>query len=510
MELQLLLEILRRRAIVIIITTLLTVAVVVAAILLLTPTYRASATVRVIQDVGVLELNIRETYGERLMNTYSRILTGWPVLEEAAERVGSSLSTGQLREKVKVEVIPDTELMKIIVEDTRPARARDLANTLADLLVEQAQSIYAGSSKSALQVVQEQLAGLENELEEDRQQLATLTASDAPNTQIEALKSQIQFAEDAYDRLLDRYELARLNESLRANSINVVEPASLPKRPVNALAPKDVALALIVGLFGGVGLALVLENLDTRIHGPRQLEHLTQVPLLGNLPRGTLSLDSTGQKFGRRSSLPLAEAYRLLGINLQALGEESALKTILITSAVPREGKSTVTVNLAQALAERGQTVYLVEGDMRRPNIAKTLDIEDVSPGLAGLLANGTSLNHEALEWVIHPSQQPSLFVISGGATPNNPTALLASPPMEELLGYLTGRGQTILVDAPPVLGVADVSVLAPRVDGVILVVGQAHSTREQVLAALKQLKASRARIVGTVFLSKSKRGWGY
>jgi receptor protein-tyrosine kinase len=147
---------------------------------------------------------------------------------------------------------------------------------------------------------------------------------------------------------------------------------------------------------------------------------------------------------------------------------------------------------------------------MRRPNIAKTLDIEDVSPGLAGLLANGTSLNHEALEWVIHPSQQPSLFVISGGATPNNPTALLASPPMEELLDYLTSRGQTILVDAPPVLGVADVSVLAPRVDGVILVVGQAHSTREQVLAALKQLKASRARIIGTVFLSKSTRGWGY
>ena len=119
-------------------------------------------------------------------------------------------------------------------------------------------------------------------------------------------------------------------------------------------------------------------------------------------------------------------------------------------------------------------------------------------------------LNNELLSQVVYPAQDPSLFVITGGPRMANPTALLASPAMDRLLGYLGDQGQTTLLDAPPVLGAADVSVLASKVDGVLLVVRQARTRCEELLAALKQLQASRACVVGTVFLDINSKGWSY
>jgi capsular exopolysaccharide synthesis family protein len=507
MELQHYLDILKRRRLVITIVAAVAMLVVTAAGLLIPPVYTASATVRVLLSVGVLDLNLnlKEDYGERLLNTYGHILKSGPILEEAISRLSPrtfSLTVGDLREKkVDVEVIPDTELITIAVQDGDPVLARDLANMLATLLIEHARNLYDGSSKSTRRIVEEQLAGMENQLESDRQQLATLLASDAPSDEVEALRSKIEFEEDSYDRLLDRYEVARLSESLRANSITIVAPASLPIKPSNALGLTQVGLGLLVGLFGGVGLALVMENLDTRIHSPHQLEHLTNLPVLGTVPKGVLSLDG--------SNWYVEEAYRLLSINLQALREDVPLQTVLITSAISKEGKSTVAANLAQTLAERGQTVFLVESDMRRPTIGHMFGIDN-GLGLSSLLAERTSLSGTALGRVMHPAEQSSLFVMGGGPKVPNPTTLLASPSMEKLLDYLGAQGQITLLDAPPVLGVADVSVLVPRVDGVILVVGQAQSKREQVLAALKQLQASRASVLGFVFLQKSDKNWGY
>jgi capsular exopolysaccharide synthesis family protein len=445
------------------------------------------------------------------MNTYGYVLRSGPVLEETISRLwpqSSSLTVGDLREKVEVEVVPDTELITIAVQNGDPVLAQDLANMLTTLLIEHARNIYIGSSKSARQIIEEQLASVENQLESDRQQFSILVDSSAPSAEVEALRSKIRFEEDAYDRLLDRYELTRLNESLRANSITIVAPASLPTWPSNALGLREIGLSLIVGLFGGVGLALVMENLDTRIHSSQQLELLSDLPVLCTIPNGVLSLGGSSGGNGTDSKA-VEEAYRLLSINLQALREDVSLQTILITSAVCREGKSTVAANLAQTLAERGQTVFLVESDMRRPTIEKMFGINN-GLGLSSLLAERAPLSDTALGQVMHPAEQPSLFVIGGGPEVSNPTALLASPPMEKLLDYLGAQGQTTLLDAPPVLGMADVSVLASKVDGVVLVVRQAASSREHVRQALKQLRAMRAQVLGLIFVQKNSKGWGY
>jgi non-specific protein-tyrosine kinase len=504
MDLQRYLDILRRQALVIVIVTAVTVLVILAAGILLPSVYEARATVRVLMDVGVLDFTLPSAAAERLLNTYSRILKSEPVLREALDQLSPtapSMGVRNLRNQLEIEVIPDTELMSIVVESRDPVLARDLANILAELMVEYAQDVYIGNSMSARQVVEEQLHGMASELEEDRQKLATLVASGSPDADVDTLQSQIRFKEDSYNGLLERYELTRLNESLRANSITIVEPASLPTRPANALGLIEIGIAVMVGLCGGVGVALVLENLDTRIRSPQQLEYLTDLPLLGITPRGLVSLtDSEHHTNGVGRSAD--EAYRLLSINIQVLRQDIPLRTILVTSPVSNEDQATVTINLAQALAERGQTVFIIDGDLRHPAIARTLDIEeDGGPGLSGLLSERPTLSGEMLGQVMQPAPQSSLFVISSGPQVSSPTALLATPPMDELLRYLGTQGQTTLLDAPPVLGLADVSVLASKVDGIVLVVRRLHDRRESLQAALKQLQASRARVIGMVLV---------
>lgn len=512
MELQLYLDILKRRALVIIIVTAVAISVVTAAGFLIPPVYTARATIRVLLDVGVTDLILREDYNRRLLNTYTHILTSEPILRQTVIRLlpqTSSLPVASLRENVEVEVVPDTELISIAVQNGDPALAQDLANMLATLLIEYTQNLYVGSSMSTQQVIEEQLTSVENQIESDRQQLAALLSGDASSADVEALKSKIEFEEDAYDRLLDRYELARLSESLRANSISLIAPASLPTDPTNSLSLTDVGLGLLVGLFGGLGLALVMENLDTRIHSSRQAEHLTNLPVLGTAPRSILSLDKSRNSSEASDTRAAQEAYRLASINLQVLREEHPIKTVLITSAIPKEGKSMVAANLAQMLAERGQTVFLVESDLRRPTVRNIFNIDN-NLGLSNVLSEHTSLSDDVLSQVIHPAEQPSLFVIASGSQVSNPTALLASPAMEKLLDYLGAQGHMTLLDAPPVLGVADVSVLAPKVDGVILVVRQALSNREHVRDALKQLQAARARVLGLIFIQRSSKEWNY
>lgn len=512
MELQLYLDILKRRIFVILIVISVAFSIVTAVGLFIPPRYTARATVRVLLDVGVQDFTMREDYSERLLNTYSYILRSSPTLREAVKRLPSytlESSITELRENVTIEVIPDTELISIAVENSNAFFARDLTNMLAILLMESAQNIYVGSTKSSLMIIEEQMVSVEQQIEADRRQLTMLDEEES-TTEVEVLKNRINLAEDSYDRLLDRYETTRLNESLRANSVAVIATATLPTEPSNALGLMEIGIGLAVGGFGGVAVALILENLDTRIHSAQQLEHLTNTPVLGVLPVGLLTGANSEDSDQDLIQQAISEAYRLLVVNLPAVQGIKSIQTLLVTSAVIGEGKSTVSANLAHTMTEHGQTVFLVEVDLRRPALLEKLQLEDPDnpyPGLSDLLTAGGTFSPEAVMQVAQPTSLSRLSVIGSGSKVADPTALLASSVMEELLSCLVTQGYTLLLDAPPVLSLADVLVLAPKVDGVLLVVRQAHSKREQVLAALRQLQASHANVLGLVFMQKGSMG---
>lgn len=516
MDLHIYFDILKRRFLVIVIVVATTMAMLALISLIIPPIYKARTTVRILLDVGITDFTFREDYSNRLLNTYAYILKSEPVLQEALDSVMPQsvlLTVSDLRENVEIQVVPETELITIAVSNQDAALARDLANVLAELLIGRAQNLYVGSSKSTRQILEEQLAMVQSEIEQDRHRLVTLLNEQAPNEQIETLKNQIEVKEDSYNSLLDRYELARLNESLRANSITVTEPARIPNIPANRLALKDVGLGLIIGVFGGLGLALVLENIDTRIHSIQQLEHLARLPLpvnvLGTVPSGLLTNCKSDKEYTSQTNQSALEAYRLLEQNLLTERGNKIAKTILVTSAIANEGKSTVAANLAQIFAERGLTIFLVDVDLRRPTVGKMFGI-DKGIGLNDLLQNRQSVTSEMLSQLIQPVDTPSLFVITNSSAVENPTSLLSTPTTASLVNNLKIQGQTTFLDAPPVLGMADVSILVPMADEIILVVRQGMSRREYLLAAIKQLQAGRPRELGIVFVSQDGKDWEY
>ncbi len=536
MDLRFYIDIFWRRAPIIIIVAALTVAVMSAySLYLTTPMYKAVTTVRLIQEIGLTNLRPRDdSQVERLANTYSQILTGWPRLHEAKQELNNDLSISQLREKISIQVMPKTELMQIIVTDSDPKFAQQMANKLAELLIEYTQNLYTDNADSARQILDDRLTMLEQELISHREQLMELSTAGASDAEMDSVRSLIAFKENAYAQLLNQYEQARLNQAVLANSVKVVEAAQLPRYPSNKLGFRQVGLSLGLGLFGGIGLALILENLDTRIHSAQQLEYITQLPILGTVPRGFLQTKDIDSTEGAIRSTPVGEAYRLLGLGLLMLREEKQVNTLLVTSAMPKEGKTMVTSNLAQTLAERGRKVFLIEADLRRPSQKKVLDIKQAI-SLHNLLVNSQSMieflsliaqiedmDYEHLlqdgesdgeGWSVadlRSTDQSSLFVIPGGPPASNPPMLLATPAMSILLDRMKSQSNITMIDAPPTLGVADVSLLAPMVDGVILIVRQGVTKRENLLAAIRQLKISRGEILGIVFVQKSRRGWKY
>jgi len=510
MELTLYLDILKRRALLIVIVTAVTVLVVSMAGFILPPVYTPNAIVRVILDVGVTDLLVGDEYNVRLLNTYSRVLTSEPVLEEVITRLQprtANMTISDLTKQLTVEVIPQTELISITMKDRDPALARDIANELADLLIEYVQNLYMGSSKSTIQIIEEQLASTQQEIENARRQLATLQAQGEIGSEIEILTQQISAQEAAYDRLLDQYDSARLNESLRANSVVVISPATIPNKPANTLRLRHIALAMVLGFFAGIGLALALENVDTHIHSPQQLEHLTNLPVLGVVPKGTIPSGSFGRIDDLVHNHDIKEAYRLLSINLMALGKRTSVHSLLITSAATKDSITMVTVNLGQALAEQGQVTLIIDCDLRNPDIGKEFKF-DSGMGLSGLLNQSTTRLKDVFNEVAQPTEQSNLFIVSSGPESTSPTTLLASASMDRLMDYLDAQGHMTVMGAPPVVGLADVSILAPKADGVILVVTQDYSTREELYSALKQLNATRARVIGLVYMQRSKKGW--
>lgn len=257
------LEVLIRWKWVILLVTGLSCAVVTVVTLLMPPTYVASATLRVVASAhsGSME-NVDYKYTDRLVNTYVAILESRPILEQAIERLRLNTTPGTLAGKTDVQALPDTELIKIYVEDGEPGLAKDIANTLAAVLIEQSASLYSGGGKSAREILEEQLSSIDSDLQEDRSRLYSLMNSGASDYgEIDALNSKIMLEEQSYAMLLTQYEQARVEEAMRANSITFVERADQPARPSKPNKKLNITLGALAGLGAGMGLAFLLENL---------------------------------------------------------------------------------------------------------------------------------------------------------------------------------------------------------------------------------------------------------
>jgi succinoglycan biosynthesis transport protein ExoP len=321
------------------------------------------------------------------------------------------------------------------------------------------------------------------------------------------LKQEVDSGRDLYQGMLKKLKEAGILAGLKSTNIVVIDTASPAAEPARPKIPLNLALGLAGGLLLGIAAAFVVENADQTISTPDQAEQVSLLPSLGLVP--TFAAPSKSKNGSGAKALPenttsiavfsepnsqVAEAYRSLRTSILLMNADASTNVILVTSALPAEGKTTTSLNCAAALAQQGARVLLVEADMRRPNLNKNLNLKS-SSGLSSLVAG--SNGHGAP--IVECPNVPGLFVLPAGPRPPYPAELLGSQRMAELVKKWREEYDFVVIDTPPVLSVTDAVVLSPNCDAIVLVVRSGSTTKQSLLLARKMFARASTRIAGVL-----------
>jgi polysaccharide biosynthesis transport protein len=371
-----------------------------------------------------------------------------------------------------------------------------LTNTYAEL-VKRRPVLTEVRRRLGLPVTEEQLA-------------AKVSVSTVRNTQLLRIKAEDPdpaLATSIANTLAQAFIEDNDRQLGRPGTVSVVQEAAVPTSPVKPNIPLNVGLAIVLGLMLAGGIAMVLEYLDDTLKDAEDLEALGGISTLASINRFKPDKKS-GLAFTERSDQKDShslESYRRLRTSIHFARFGSALKTILVTSANPREGKSTTVANLAIIMAQAGDKVIVVDTDLRRPSIHSFFKVQN-SFGLTGLLLSETEDPAQALL----PTRFENLRVLPSGPLPPNPSELLMSPPVAELMRKLGEQADYVIFDSPPIMAVTDASILASRSDGTILVVEAGKTRSQPVIGAAECIAEAKSRLVGVVLNKVKKRGRSY
>lgn len=429
---------------------------------------------------------------ERRIQTQVELVKLRPVAETVVKRLNLKESPDAVLAKLKVEPLGQTDLVRVRASDRDPKRAADIANAASEAYVALSRDYNQGSLKLAADAVAAKLEETRRELFDVARQITQRQS--AKRTVPEELKAQLQVGTGLFVTLSEKYEQLAITQTLEQGVGQIVSRAVTPVAPVRPRPVLNTILGLVVGLVLGFGGALLAEYLDNTIKTPEDVERYYGLATLSRVP--TFEAGSK-QEFElallKDPSSASAEAYRALRTALEYLNFDGSLKTILVTSAAPREGKSTTLANLAVAIAQTGKRVLVIEGDFRRPTVHRFFGVNN-DVGLSDVLTGRASLRA-----AIQGCSVPNLGILPCGALPPNPSELLGSATMRSILESAASVADLILIDSPPVLAVTDCAVLAPLVDGLLMVSLAGASTREGAQRAMDVLRRSETRLLGVV-----------
>lgn len=505
MELRDYLNVIRVRRGIIFIATII-VAVVALSVTLIQPAvYEAQSKVLISEKdasaalLGTVYSDL-SSQPERALLTQVQLVEVRPVAEAAIKSLGLEMTPAELLGDVDVAEVGQTNMISITARSSDPQQAADIANAVADAYVAASQERKRASIKEAADEV-------EDRLDESKTEILELGRKIQSSGKSDDLAAELQIATSTYSTLADRLEQLRIQERLESGSGAVVQQAVPESTPIAPNPVRNGLIGLVVGFVFGIAMAFLNEYLDNTIKSTEDAEKSYGASVLGTIP-----VDKPEKGVKRRLVLTeapgssAAEAYRVLRNSLEFVNFEHDLKTLLITSATPAEGKSTVASNLAVALSQTGKKVVLLSADFRRPTTDQFLTVNN-AVGLSDVLLGTTPLK-SAL-------QRPTgdqLLVLTAGKMPPNPSELLGSRKMEEVITSLEEWADWVIVDAPPLLAVSDPAAVARWVDGVLMVSKAAEATRENAKKATELLRNVGARIVGVVVwgLDESRGDYGY
>lgn len=483
LDLEQVLAILRRRAPIIALCLILVAASAFAFSKAQTKKYTATASLvfnnaQISQQVaGLQAVNTNEPKAQQSTNI--KLLEIGPTATQTAQKLDDGLTEKQVKASLEVSAEGESNVVDVASTWTSPTMAARIANTYADQFVDDQLRSNHHYFASALALVEKQLHSLSPQQRLAPQGLA----------------------------LQDRAQSLAILAELQAGNVQVVQHATVPTSPSSPKVTRNTILGAILGLLLGIGLAFLLERLDRRIREPRDLERIYGLPLLGVVPESAELARHTDTAEGARQPLPDADAevFRMLRAHLRYFNIDRDLRTLLVVSAAPGDGKTTVARNLAEAAAAMGSRTLLVETDLRRPTLAGRLAITP-NAGLAGVLIGAIELDRaiQSLELSPagngRPSSSRSLDVLIAGAiAPPNPAELLESQAMHGLLTQVRERYDLVVLDTPPLTVVSDAFPLLSQVDGTVIV-GRVGRNRRDVADRLHDiLQGADAPLLGVV-----------
>jgi succinoglycan biosynthesis transport protein ExoP len=432
---------------------------------------------------------------ERRASTYSRMVTGRPVLEAAVAQLGLDESLDAVARRVEVESVPDTQLIRLSVEDRDPTQAGLLANAIAEAFVAQMQALQQEPYTSFLTSMQQridELSALVDATQAEVDALSTnLIQEEADLTRKESLLAEYH---SDYRSLQQSLGQLQLTVAQSTDNVIVVDNAQVPEIPIRPRPLQTTVLAALAGIIVGVGGAFVIEYLDDTVKTAEDVKQMTDLPTLGTIGRIEGSTPSEKMVSAQQALSLVVEAYRTLRTNIQVSSVDKPIRILIVTSPNPREGKSTTAANLGAVMAQSGRSVILVDADLRRSSLHRFFEVPN-KQGLTDILLQDEPI----LDGSLQQTKIEHLRVLTSGPLPPNPPELLGSEKMHRLIENLTEKADMIIFDTPPLLPVSDARVLAAKSDGVLLVTNAGRTRRQAVQQATESLRQTGTSILGVV-----------
>jgi non-specific protein-tyrosine kinase len=476
-----------------------------------TPIYRSTSRLLIDQAPGAGSGNdyTQILVEQRLAQTYVELLNTTPVLEETIAQLDLPFTPNQLKGKVSVSAPQDTQIIVISVEDSNPERSALIANTLGDVFISQNEERESMRYADPITTWQQRLDELGDEIEALETEINGLdeAASAQDKATLSRLETNLKEKQVQYTDAFNNLNELQIEQAKETSNLIQIEPAKPSKAPIRPRTLTNTLLAAAVGGMIAVGIIFLIEYLDDTLKTPDQVLEDTDLTTLGAIAIIKSDQRKDGLITQQSPRDPISEAYRVVRTNLSFSAVDEELTSILVTSASPGEGKSTTAANLAVVMAQTGKRVVLVDADLRRPVQHKIFDLSNNMGLTTAILDNQTPVLQHVQETKIH-----NLHLLTSGPIPPNPAELLNSQRMGDVLNELNQAVDLIIFDTPPVLTVADASIIGPRTTGAMMVIETGKTRRGAFANGVERLARTGTHIFG-VILNKVKldrSGYGY
>ena len=493
MELRAQFAVIRRRGLLIALSVLVAAAVAAVLLTVLPRTYEAEARLLIGNAPGSASPTLDQVLlAQRVSLTYADLATQRATLQRVIDRLGLDVTAEDLAKDVTATAPEDSSIVVLTAQDHDPAQAAAIANAIAEDVINSTPDI-TGRDPELDEFVRASLATTQTDIQEAQLQLGRLLGKPVRTPAEDALVAQLQSRmaslQSSFATLLG------LASNATSNLATLSDPAVAPSDSVPPSPLLTLMLAIIAGVLVGVGLAHLREQFDDAIRNESDVESLSGLRTLASI--GTMLVDEDRQKMYWLEALlrprtPVAEAFRTLRTNLEFTAVDDQLRTLLVTSASPGDGKTTVAANLALVFAQSGRRTILVDADFRLPLVHELFNV----PAQPGITSARPWTPH-ALFGLLQPTEEPNLRILPAGPIPPNPLELVGSKWMADVLEALRTSGDMVIVDSPPLGLVSDAAVLAARTDATLLVVQPNRTSKAAFRRAVDALRQADAKVVG-------------